>query len=215
MEQIEAKRKERVARYWERKRLKKKKQEERIVLCHRIKKNILMGMLGIAALSGGMYGIKCVSRAWENHQRLRKQEEVHTLISRVSPDRALEIRKKYDMELYSLIEAYHYGEKLNGMIWSPKNAVFAAHSHLLSKYNAYDPDAFNEKLTPEDWVLLDHMCYRYYQYRQMNLSNKMRDRKNPYLDMLRMEIDNPTAVRMFVRHDNLFEGLKLKRVLER
>ena len=213
MEQIEAKRKER--EQGRLKRMQAQKETTKQAFYRQVKRGILMGMFGVATLAGSIYGIKKSVNGWENYRLNQKQEQVLEAIRQVSPDKVSEIRKKYDMELYALIEAYHYGEKLNGMIWSPRNAVFAAHSNLMSKYNAYNPDAYDEKRTMDDWVLLEHMCYRYYQYKAMNLSNKMRERKNPYLEMLRSQIDCPSLERITVRHDNLFEGLKLDRVLER
>lgn len=215
MEQIEAKRKEREQRRLEKMQAEKKKQEEKQAFHRQIKKGILTGMLGLAGLAGVIYGVKSGFNVLENHRLIQKQEQVYEVIKNVPLDRVIEIRKKYDLELYSLIEAYHYGEKLNGMIWSPRNAVFAAHSNLMSKYNAYNPNAYDENRTPEDWVLLDHMCYRYYQYKAMNLSNKLRERKNPYLDMLRLQIEQPSLQRVPVRHADFFEGLKLNRVMER
>ncbi len=215
MEQIEAKRKERKQQRLKNTLAKKKKHDDRLILKCQIKRGILTGLFGIAGLVGIIYGAKIGSNALENRRLVQQQGQVHEAIKNLPLNRVLEIRKKYDMELYSLIEAYHYGEKLNGMIWSPRNAVFAAHSNLMSKYNAYDPNAYDENRTPEDWVLLDHMCYRYYQYKAMNLSNKMREKQNPYLDMLKSQIEHPSAQRVPVRHNDLFEGLKLKRVMER
>jgi hypothetical protein len=182
---------------------------------HQFKRGILMGLFALGTVSSVVYGVSYVCEKFEQNAILSEQAHVQEMIRRVNPEIKNQIRQDYDGELLLLINAFQAGEKTNGYKMSPRNAVFAAHSHLLYKYGAYNPNVKDEKKTMEDWILLDHMSYRYYQYRDMKLSNAIKDAKNPYTDMLRAELIEPSPQRVPVRYDNFFEGLKLNNIMKR
>ncbi|MBR6674894.1 MAG: hypothetical protein IKL32_03110 [Alphaproteobacteria bacterium] len=179
------------------------------------KAGILMGLyaIGVLAVVGTVTHYAC--QKIEEKYTLAEQNHLRELLGQINGDTKREICQKYDGELLMLINDYQSGKKLNGFKMSPRNAVFSAHSDLLYKYGAYNPDIHDKTHTLEDWILLDHMCYRYYQYRDMELSNARNEVKNPYADMLRSELIEPSKKRVPVRHDNLFEGLKLDNVMKR
>ena len=174
------------------------------------KRGILMGLFALGTLVGVIQGVSYICKKVEQNMILSEQAHIQEMIRHVDPEIKNKIRQDYDGELLMLINAFQAGERTNGYKMSPHNAVFAAHSHLLYKYGAYNPDVKDEKKTMEDWILLDHMCYRYYQYRDMELSNARNEVKNPYADMLRSELIEPSKKWVPVRHNNFFEGLKFK-----
>ena len=176
-----------------------------------IKRSILIGLNALAALSVGVAGVAYVCGVYKES----KESCICEAIKKVHPEAKNKICQDYDGELLMLINDYQSGKKLNGFKMSPRNAVFSAHSDLLYKYGAYNPDVGDDQKKLEDWILLDHMCYRYYQYRDMELSNARNEVKNPYADMLRSELIEPSKKRVPVRHNNFFEGLKLDNVMKR
>lgn len=180
-----------------------------------VKSGILMGLyaIGVLAVVGTVTHYAC--QKIEEKYTLAEQNHLRELLGQINGDTKREICQKYDGELLMLINDYQSGKKLNGFKMSPRNAVFSAHSDLLYKYGAYNPDVGDDQKKLEDWILLDHMCYRYYQYRDMELSNARNEVKNPYADMLRSELIEPSKKRVPVRHNNFFEGLKLDNVMKR
>ena len=176
-----------------------------------IKRGILIGLNVLAALSVGIGGTAYIRKVYKES----KESCICEAIKQVHPEAKNKICQDYDGELLMLINDYQSGKKLNGFKMSPRNAVFSAHSDLLYKYGAYNPDVGDDQKKLEDWILLDHMCYRYYQYRDMELSNARNEVKNPYADMLRSELIEPSKKRVPVRHNNFFEGLKLDNVMKR
>ena len=175
---------------------------------------MLMGLyvVGVLGVVGGATYYAC--QKIEEKYVLSSQKHVREMLERLDNGVKREICQKYDGELLMLIHGYQSGQKLNGFKMAPRSAVFMAHSDLMSKYKAYNPDVRDESRTLEDWILLDHINYRYYQFKAMNISNARGETENPYLDMLRSELIEP-AKRVNVRHDNLFEGLKLDNVMKR
>ena len=193
----------------------KKSAAERVEDWQQFKRGVLKGLLAFGVAVGVIQGVSYVCDKFEQNAILSEQAHVQEMIQRVDPEIVNKIRQDYDGELLMLINAFQSGARTNGYKMSPRNAVFAAHSHLLYKYNAYDPDVRDDKRTMEDWILLDHMSYRYYQYRDMTLSNATQGAENPYADMLRSELIEPSVQRVPVRHSNFFEGLKLDNVMKR
>lgn len=179
-----------------------------------VKSGILMGLyvLGVLGIVGTATYYAC--QKIEEKYTLAEQNHLRGVLRQINGDTKREICQKYDGELLLLIHDYQSGKKLNGFKMAPHSAVFSAHSDLLYKYKAYNPDIHDETRTLEDWILLDHMNYRYYQFRAMTISNVRGETENPYMDMLRSELIEP-AKRINVRHDNLFEGLKLDNVMKR
>ena len=178
------------------------------------RKFVLKSMCGLAVVGGlflgGQYGA-----AYCNEQKeIASQNKIRAAIRGLSYDTLSSIYRKYDAELLMLIEEYQSGRKLNGIKWSPANAVFAAQSDLLYKYDAYNPKASDEKRTLEEWALLDHISYRFYQFRCMKLSKQNGYEVNPYSDMLRLEMAVPSTERSVVKFDNFFDGLKMKNVVK-
>ncbi|MBR5130245.1 MAG: hypothetical protein IKV03_03385 [Alphaproteobacteria bacterium] len=181
----------------------------------KFKSGILMGLVASGALLGGVYGVSYICEKINQNMILSEQARVHEMIKRVDPEAKKKICQDYDRKLLSLINAFQAGERTNGYKMSPRNAVFSAHSHLLYEYGAYNPNVRDNNKTVEDWVLLDHICYRYYQYREVELSNSTKELKNPYADMLRSDLVEAPVRRVSVRHGNFFEGLKLDNVMKR
>lgn len=181
---------------------------------HPFKLGTLTGLYAVGILGGVGTGVYYVCDKAQQRAVLSEQEHIRSCIARIDKDIVREIRQKYDGELLMLINAYQSGQKLNGFKMAPYSAVFMAHSDLMAKYKAYNPNVQDENRTMADWVLLDHINYRYYQFKEMSISNARGETKNPYSDMLRSEFVQPVK-RISVRHDNLFEGLKLDNVMKR
>ena len=179
-----------------------------------VKSGMLLGLCAIGVLCVVGTATYYACEKIEEKYTLSEQNHLRELLGQLSGDTKREICQKYDGELLLLIHDYQSGKKLNGFKMAPHSAVFSAHSDLLYKYKAYNPDIHDETRTLEDWILLDHMNYRYYQFRAMKISNARGETENPYVDMLRSELIEP-AKRINVRHDNLFEGLKLDNVMKR
>ena len=184
------------------------------ILRYPFRSGVWSGLCALGALSVCGCGVFYACDEMEKQSISLEQEHIHCLIDQIDEDIVEAIRDEYDSELLMLVNDYQSGKKLNGFKMAPHSAVFAAHSDLMSKYDAYNPDVRDKSRTIEDWILLDHMNYRYYQFREMNVSNKRGEIKNPYLDMLRFEFVRP-AKRIPVRHTDFFEGLKLDNVMKR
>lgn len=178
------------------------------------KKKAMLTLYAIGALAGVGMIANYTYEQIEQKMIASEQQQVHRLIKQANPEIAKNIRQKYDVELLMLINEYQTGVKLNGFKMSPYNAVFLAHSDLLSKYNAYNPNVQDENHSLEDWILFDHMCYRYYQFRQMKLSKRRDDFSNAYADKVREDFIMPTK-RIPVRYGDFFDGLKLHNIMAR
>lgn len=184
--------------------------------CSRIKIGLLRGVCILASLFG-CYQIGTLGyQKYENYQLKSAQEKISEQLKVISDIDIIKIRQAYDTELLSLITDYETGKKLNGFKMSPINAVFSAHSDLLYKYNAYNPDV-HKNCSPKEWLLLEHMAHRYYQYTGMKLSNRRGD-KNSYTDMLQQEIQQPIVWgKRFSagKWSHFTEALKLNNVMSR
>lgn len=180
-----------------------------------IKRALLLGLYALGVIASVVCATNYACQKIEERAVASSQNHIRDVLNRIDPEIKNRIRRDYDGELIMLINQYQSGEKLNGFKMSPRGAVFSAHSELLYKYDAYNPDAQDDKRTLEDWILLDHISYRYYQYKEMELSNTRGETNNPYLDMLRTEFASPIIERVPVQHDNFFEGLKLDNVMKR
>lgn len=181
-----------------------------------IKSHLLKGLCILSSLLGcyqlGIFGYQ----KYEDYQLKSAQEKISEQIKSISDTDILKIRRAYDTELLSLIMDYETGKKLNGFKMSPKNAVFAAHSDLLYKYNAYNPDVY-KNYSPKEWILLEHMAHRYYQYVGIKLSNRQGD-KNSYTDILQQETQQPIVWgKRFSsgKWTHFTEALKLNNVMSR
>lgn len=185
------------------------KKAEIIAQCKRtVKKGVITGLWVIAGVAGLGYAGHQAYKWGENKLIQLEGEKISDLIKTVPQQRVAEICTAYDKELLSIIESVERGEKCKGVYITPNNTTAIAHSALFYKYDAYNPDVY-EKRSAEEWVLLEHMAYRYYQAQSMRLSNR-RGACNFFADRLREDIlkTNPRRLRFYRGH--FTHALKMK-----
>ena len=211
MEEIEKKRAEKQAQQTKKAEQQKQKEETIAQYKRAIKKGIITGLWVIAGVAGLGYAGHQTYKWGENKLIQKEADKISEIIKTVPQEKANAIRRTYDKELLSAIEAVERGEKCKGVYITPNNTTSIAHSELFYKYQAYNPDVY-QKRSAEDWVLLEHMANRYYQAQGMKLPNR-RGVKNLFAEKLRKDLNENAPIRLQFYNGHFTHALKMNEMM--